>query len=67
MILYIVYPVSRGKGHEGRFIVKSHNVIRGGRVTKTTLQNLANPKGVKHFIYQYQGKQLLQSEIWVRP
>ena len=56
-IVRVGFDSSIKKGHEGRFKVTAHNVIRGGRVTKTTLQNLANPKGVKHFIYQYQGKQ----------
>ena len=56
-IIRVGFDSSIKKGHEGRFKVTAHNVIRGGRVTKTTLQNLANPKGVKHFIYQYQGKQ----------
>ena len=56
-IIRVGFDSSIKKGHEGRFKVTAHNVVRGGRVTKTTLQNLANPKGVKHFIYQYQGKQ----------
>ena len=52
----IGYDSSIKKGHKGKFKVTAKNTVNKGRVVKTTLQNLDNPKGVKHFIYQYKDR-----------
>ena len=52
----IEYDSSIKKGHKGKFKVTAKNTVNKGRTIKTTLQNLANPSGVKHYIYQYQGR-----------
>jgi hypothetical protein len=52
----IEYDSSIKKGHKGKFKVTAKNTVNKGRVVKTTLQNLDNPKGVKHFIYQYKDR-----------
>jgi len=52
----IEYDSSIKKGHKGKFKVTAKNTVNKGRTVKTTLQNLANPSGVKHYIYQYKDR-----------
>jgi hypothetical protein len=48
----IEYNSSIKKGSVGKYKVTAKNTVNKGNVVKTTLQNLANPNGVKSYIYQ---------------
>jgi hypothetical protein len=47
----ITYDSSVKKGHTGTFIVKSRNMIKGGKIEKITLVNKENPNGMKYYFY----------------